>query len=107
MIYPADLELLEFFGVEPERLDGVTLFRVSDSMGISLEFSYSEAEDSVQTALLVAGRRICVVCQEGMSRLWFDRGTLRADFTFGDNTTALSLHIRPTIRVNWSCLRSS
>jgi hypothetical protein len=107
MIYPSNLELLEFFGVEPERSDDVTLFRVCDPLDVSLEFSFNEADDSVQTALHVAGHCICVVCHERMTRFWIEQGTLRAEFAFGDYITALSLLTRPTIRVNWSGLRTS
>jgi hypothetical protein len=106
MNYPSELELLEFFGVEPERSDDVTLFRVRDPLGVSLEFSYNEADDSVQTALHVAGQCICVVCHERMTRFWIDQGALRVEFAFSDSITALSLLTRPTIRVDWSGLRT-
>ncbi len=107
MNYPPELELLEFFGVDPERSEDVTLFRVFDQAGIALEFSYNDADDSVQTSFYVADRCICVVCHERMTRFWIDQTVLRAEFTYSDNNVALSLLVRPTIRVDWSGLRSS
>ena len=107
MNYPSELELLEFFGVSPERSEEVTLFRVVDPAGISLEFSYNDTDDSAQTALYVGGRCICVVCHERMSRFWIEQSILHAEFTYSDNKVTLSLLLRPTIRVDWSGLRSS
>ncbi|WP_406694217.1 hypothetical protein V5E97_24420 [Singulisphaera sp. Ch08] len=107
MTYPSELELREYFGVDPERSDDVTLFRVADVAGISLVFSYNDTDDSVQTALNVADRCISVVSHEKMSRLWIDQDTLRAEFTYSDNIVTLSLLVNPTIRVDWSGLRSS
>jgi hypothetical protein len=85
----------------------VTLFRVVDPAGTSLEFSYNDTDDSVQTALYVAGRCICMVCHERMTRVWIDQRILHAEFTYSDNNVTLSLLVRPTIRVDWSGLRSS
>lgn len=107
MNYPSELELLEFFGVDPERSEDVTLFRVVDQAGVNLEFSYNDTDDSLQTALYVGGRCICVVCHERMTRFWIEQSILRAEFTSSDNNVTLSLLVRPTIRVDWSGLRSS
>ena len=105
MIYPSELELLEFFGVEPERSDDVTLFRVADSVGVRLEFSYNDVDDSVQTALYVSVRCICVVSCERMSRFWIDQGTLHAEFSYSDHTVNVSVLVEKSIQVNWSTLR--
>jgi hypothetical protein len=107
MVYPTALELLEFFGIEPERSDDVGLFRVSDPSGVSLEFSFHLADGSVQTGLHVAGDCLCVVSHEGMTRFSIEQDTLRVEFGFSDNFTALTLVTRPRIRVNWSSLRTS
>jgi hypothetical protein len=107
MNYPSELELLEFFGVDPERSEDVTLFRVVDPAGIILEFSYDDTDDSMQTALYVADRSICMVCHERMTRFWIDQSVLRAEFTYSDNKVTLSLLVHPTIRVDWSGLRSA
>ena len=107
MIYPSELELLEFFGVEPEHVEDVTLYRVPDAAGVGLRFSYSDAGESLQTALYVAGLCVCVVCHEGLKRFYIDQGTLRAEFADHECAVALSLTIHPMIRVDWSGLRLS
>lgn len=107
MIYPSCLELLEFFGVEPEQSDDVTLFRVCDSLGVSLDFSFNASDDSLQTAMNVAGHCICLVSHERMTRFWIEQGILRAEFVFDDYTTVLCLLTRPTIQVRWGSLRTS
>lgn len=61
----------------------------------------------MQAALHVAGHCICVVCHERMTRFWIEQGTLRAEFAFSDNLTALSMLTSPIIRVDWSGLRTS
>lgn len=107
MIYPSELELLAFFGTEHQRSDEVTLFRVTDTAGVRLDFSFDEADDSVQTALYVAGRCICLVSHERMTRFWVDDGTLRVEFTSTDYAVALGILVQPEIRVEWSGLKSS
>lgn len=107
MKYPSELELLEFFGVEPVAQDDVTVYTVCDDSGLALALSFNTADDSLQTTLQVGERIIAVMCQEGMTRLWISDGVLRCEFMLEDVRVNVAVCTHPSIRVEWSGLRTS
>ena len=50
MKYPTELQLLEFFGVEPVIHDDVTAYTVFDDSDLALTLSFNTADDSLQTS---------------------------------------------------------
>ncbi|XXF78294.1 hypothetical protein P2318_00630 [Myxococcaceae bacterium GXIMD 01537] len=106
---PDELDLLEFFGVEPiERAaeDGYWCFVVGDERGVELRFSFNLFERSVQTVVSVGDAAVYTVCHELAERLYVDGPVLRATFAAADATTQLMVRVAPTIRVEWSSLRT-
>src|SRR5262245_41845232 len=104
MIYPSELDLLCFFGTEPEESGEVSLYRVTDTTGTTLELSFSIAGDSLQTALHVGGCCICLVSYERISIFLIDMDVLRTEFEHGDYDVKLCVVVHPTIRVEWTGL---
>jgi hypothetical protein len=107
---PSELDFLEFFGVEPEKVgEGRYLYEVLDSNGISLRFSFDVHEESVQTALFLGQQRVAVVSHEGIRRIWFEtiRGitALRAELASDTYTISLALEISPRISISWAGLK--
>jgi len=107
MKYPTQLQLLEFFGVEPVIQDDVTAYTVSDDGGLVLTLSFNIADDSLQTSLLFGERVIAVVSQEGMTRFWISDGVLMCEFVHENVRINLAVSTHPNIHVEWSGLRSS
>lgn len=105
MRYPSELDLLGFFGVEPIRDEDVTIYKISDSSGLVLTFSYCVFDDSLQTRLDWNGHMIAVVSQEGMTHFSIIEGVLRADFELHTYRGHLEVKVTPFIQVQWSGLR--
>jgi hypothetical protein len=106
---PDELELIEFFGVEPvERAaeDGYWCFEVRDERGIKLKFSFSRFERSAQTELSVGDVAIDTVSHELAEQLQVDGAELRATFTTADAKTLMVVRVKPEIKIRWSTLRS-
>ena len=106
MKYPTQLELLEFFGVEPVIQENVTAYTVSDDNDLALTLSFNTADDSLQTSLQIGERVIAVVCQEGMSRFWISDGVLMCEFVHEDVRISVAVSTHPNIHVEWSGLRN-
>jgi hypothetical protein len=108
---PDRLSLLEFFESEPKELDpkdGYWCYEFTDTTSATLRVSFNTHEASIQTEILIGGQSIATVAQEGATRLQIiDSKTgqiLQGEFDFKDSHTALSIQIRPLIRVQWSTL---
>ena len=106
MEYPTELELFEFFEVEPVVENDVYAYTTSDDSGISLTLSFSTADDSLQTSLQFAGRVIAVICHEGITRLTIHEDVLTCEFVQEDSRVTLTARTRPQIHVEWSGLRT-
>ncbi len=106
MRYPTSVDLLEFFGSEPDIQGDVSAYTVSDEDGASLVMSFNTADDSLQTTLLLRERAIAVVCHEGMTRMAFNEDTLACEFVHDDTRVMLTAKVKPNIRVEWSGLRT-
>lgn len=105
MEYPTELQLLEFFGVEPDVQGDAYACTVSDDSGLSLTLSFNTADDSLQTSLQFAGRVIAVVCHEGITRFTIGENVLTCEFAHDDYRVTLTARTRPQIHVEWSGLR--
>ena len=106
MKYPTELELLEFFGVEPVIQEDVTAYTVSDDSGLALTLSYNTADDSLQTLLKIGERVIAIVCQEGMSQFKISDGVLMCEFSHKEVRINVEVSALPNIYVEWSGLRA-
>lgn len=104
MKYPTELQLLEFFVVEPDVQEDVTAFTVSDESGLTLTISFNTSDDSLQTTLQLAGRVVARVCHEGMGRLWIDDGILKAEFLHENVRVIATITCYPSINVEWNGL---
>ena len=105
MKYPSELDLLHFFGVEPQEEDNVTKYTVTDSSGIELTFSFDSVEDSLQCALRVNSQFIVLLSHEGLTRLWIDEFSLNAEFSQSSHRVKVQIVVQPAITVTWSGLR--
>lgn len=108
---PDERIMFEIFEREPSEAspdEGFWCYEVTDYNGITLRFSFSLFERSVQTTILINGREIQTVCQEGAVSLTpvSERGNrgLRGKFQFGAETSTLEVRLIPEIKVNWSAL---
>ena len=106
MQYPTQLQLLEFFSVEPLIHDDVSVYTVSEDSGLTLTLSFNTSDDSLQTSLTFEGRAVAVVCQEGMTRLWISDGMLIGEFLHADVHIKVIISRRPFFRVEWSGLKT-
>ncbi|RLC00289.1 MAG: hypothetical protein DRI57_32490 [Deltaproteobacteria bacterium] len=108
---PDEYLMFEIFEQDPSDAspdDGFWCYEVTDESGITLRFSYSLFDRSVQTTLLINGREIQTVCQEGAISLTpvLEHGNrgLRGKFQFGAEASTLDVQLAPEIKVNWSAL---
>jgi hypothetical protein len=97
-------ELLEFFWTEPAVDDTVLTYSITDTRGVGLQFSFDEAEGSIQTAILFDGEVLNIVCHEQLLRFRVYGDTLLAECRGVDFKTTLELKVRPQICVRWSSL---
>lgn len=105
----SELDLLEFFGVEPierEVNDGYWCYETSDSRGVTLRFSFHLFERSVQTALSLAGSPVVTVSHEGAERMLVRDGKLRCEFSAAGEKTTLTVGLERALSVVWSSLRT-
>jgi hypothetical protein len=105
----AEVELLEFFGVEPVTRapeDGYWCYEVSDARGVTLRFSFHLFERSVQTALSLGGLHLATVSHEGADRMVIREAKLRCEFSTGGQRTTLAVETGEALSVTWSSLRT-
>jgi hypothetical protein len=110
---PDELELLDFFGVEPLESapeDGYWCYEVTDQFKVRARVSFSIFERSLQIVLSCNDREIMTVSQEGAVKLTtFETSsglTLHCEFVYADAHSAVSIQVRPEIKVNWSILKT-
>lgn len=108
---PDELTLLEILGTEPVESrpkDGFWCYEVTDEFGTVLRISFNTFERSLQTSILLKGEEVISVVQEGNLNLkpirFKDNWVLRGDFTSGDLSTVVEIHLSPTIQVRWYTL---
>jgi hypothetical protein len=104
-----EVELLEFFGVEPVARtaeDGYWCYEISDARGVTLRFSFDLFERSVQTALSLGGSHIATVSHEGADRMLVREGKLRCEFSTAGEKTTLTIETGRSLSVSWSSLRT-
>jgi len=108
---PDEYLMFEIFEQEPSEAfpeDGFWCYEVTDNSGVTLRFSFNLFERSVQTSVLINGRNIQTVCQEGAVSLTpvLEHGNrgLRGKFQFGSEASTLEIQVAPEIKVNWSAL---
>lgn len=107
MSVPSELELLEFFCVEPERDGDVFVFQVSDSAGVTLRFSFDVIAGSVQSIVGLNSATTSMVCHECLQRIWIADQTLHGEFAYGNGNVTLTLKLHPRIQIAWTGLRTS
>lgn len=105
MNYPTELQLLQFFGVDPVVDDDVSTYTVSDARGLELSVSFNIADDSLQTAIRFKGGLVDVVSYEGMTKFWIDCDLLSAEFLQTFVKVSVRVRVQPNIEINWSGLR--
>ncbi|MBN3575901.1 hypothetical protein [Vibrio neptunius] len=110
-VIPEDYELLEFFECEPDKealSEGVFLYRISDTRGLVLDFSFHEIQGSVQTNLSISDIVVASVCQEGARELKIQEDAsgqyISCNFEFGDAKSKVRIQVKPEIKVDWSTL---
>jgi len=104
-----EVELLEFFGVEPVAHaveDGYWCYEVLDERGVTLRFSFNLYERSVQTVLSLGGSPIATVSHEGAVRMVVREGKLQCEFSTNGERTTLTVEIGASLCVRWSSLRT-
>ena len=109
-VIPEEIELLAFFGAEPvERLvdDGYWCYEVVDQRNIRLRFSFNVFEQSVQTALQVAGASLATIVHEGAQVMSVSGDTLTCRFLYAGGQSTLMLRLDGSISLEWSSLRTA
>lgn len=104
-----EVELLEFFGVEPvarKPENGYWCYEVSDVRGVTLRFSFHLFERSVRTVLSLGGTQIATVSHEGADRMLVREGKLRCELSTAGEKTTLTIETGRTLSVAWSSLRT-
>jgi hypothetical protein len=104
--YPSEFDLLNLFGAEPARHDGVVTYTVADSDGLTISFSFNQDDNSVETRLALGSNVILTASCEKLVKMWVDGVVLRATFDYGDSQMQLYLTIFPLISITWAGLRS-
>ena len=109
---PDAIELLEFFGSEPVEAspcDGYWLYETSDSVGVTLRFSFDVLERSVQTCLEVEGAILETVSHEAARSISIDATTneLVARCEDACSRTTLRITLGDRIRCCWATLACS
>lgn len=105
MKYPSELELLNFFGVDPIADGDVLRYTLSGEPGLTLTVSLNMADDSLQTTLSIAGNPVAVVCHEGLSQLRIVDGAMLGEFFHETYRIVLNIELQPHMRLEWSGLR--
>jgi hypothetical protein len=110
---PNELALIEFFGVEPLEFapkDGYWCYEITDQYQIRARVSFSIFERSLQIILFCNDREVMTVSQEGAVKLSTFKAnsglTLHCEFTYADAHSAVSIQVKPEIKVNWSTLKT-
>ncbi len=98
--WPTELELLEFFLVEPEKQGAIYFYDISDSRGVNLIFSFDTIMGSIQSMIKIKGVEVATVIMEDVERIWIDdndaaKPYLRAEFN-GDKRIKMNLVILPS-----------
>jgi hypothetical protein len=107
---PDEIELLEFFGVEPvERSidDGYWCYEIVDARGVQLRFSFNIFERSVQTTLTLTGTPLATMVHEGAQSMTISGHTLTCRFSYQGGRATLVLRFNGSICLEWSSLRSA
>ncbi len=109
---PNKLTLTEFFDVEPLEFtpdDGYWCYEITDQLKVRARVSCSIFERSLQVVLSCNEREIMTVSQEGAVKLsTFETNsglTLHCEFVYADAHSAVSIQVKPEIKVNWSTLK--
>jgi hypothetical protein len=103
----SELELLEFFEVEPERDEYLLTYTVGTGDNLQLLFRYNPIENYIETTLKAAGEKVMTTSHDAVSRMWIDGATLNAEFSFRDHNVRLGVSVRPKIHVEWVGLRTA
>lgn len=107
---PDEVALVELFGSDPvERSveSGHWCYEVAGKGDVVLRFSFNILEQSVQTALRVAGVPLATVVHEGAQAMSIDGDTLTCRFSFTGVDTTLVLRLGDSMNLQWSSLRRS
>ncbi len=103
-----EIELLDFFGVEPlerDAADGYWAYEVTDQRGVTLRFSFSLYERSVQTVVRLGESVVASVSYEGAVSMRREGAVLRCDFLASGAKGTLSMSFGEAVRVDWATLR--
>lgn len=109
-IVPDEIELLEFFGVEPTERSadgGYFCYEVVDSRNVGLRFSFNLFEQSVQTTLRLADAPLATVVHEGAQEMHVSGHTLTCRFSYAGGHSTLVVRFDTSIGLDWSSLRTA
>lgn len=111
MVMPDEVDLLEFFGVEPVEQapeDGFWCWEVEDSRGFVLRFSLNILERSVQTVLLSHGEEVVRVSHENATDVRLTDRTghrqLVGTFESPGQRTVLAVTVGEKVVCEWATL---
>jgi hypothetical protein len=108
-VVPEETEMLEFFGsdpVEKDQANGFWSYEFTDKLGVSLGFSLNRFERSVQTVLVLDGKKVVSVSHEGAVRLWIESAVLVCTFKYIGAEARLVVSLQDGIRLDWASLRT-
>lgn len=113
LVVPDELDLLAFFECEPIHRtpeEGYYCYKVTDSHGIELYFSFHAVEGSVQVRLMLSDRELVVVSEECAEKIKIENDKfgeyLECTFNLGNSESKAIVQVRPEIKVRWFTLRT-
>ena len=109
LLVPDEVELIEFFGSEPqlaEPQNGFWLYETRDASGVTLRFSFDVLQCSVQTSIELGDVSVETVSHECATCIRKDGASneLVVEFEDAGSRTELRVSIEDRIRCTWATL---
>jgi hypothetical protein len=108
---PDQVSFLESFGVDPVEAvprDGYWCYEITDQYDTTLRLSFNTHERSLQTTILLQGRKIETTSLEGATSLEiFEKNgepALRGECSFDNAQSSVVIEVKPAILMKWSTL---
>lgn len=108
---PDQAAFLESFGIDPVEAiphDGYWCYEITDQYDTTLRLSFNTHERSLQTTILLRGRKIETTSQEGATSLEiFEKNgerALRGEFDVDSAQSSVEIEVKPAILMKWSTL---
>lgn len=106
-VLPSEQEILEKLSVLPvevNRDDATWVYEFEDANHVKLRLVLEGVIGTIETQLLLNGKILSVVFQEGLTDISLSENSITAGFRFKGAETVLQITVSPNIEVNWSTM---